>query len=1389
MTTTQVPRAVAFARLLLRIRAAAAAAVAVAIVTLAPGHGQAAPVAAGPAWDGEPFSRTAAELAALARDVAAPPNAAAVVLLEEGRFQYDDAGRLTYRYWRVTKVLTSEGASNWGHVSASWAPWHQDRPELRARVLGADGAFHELDPATIDRAPAPPESEHTYSDWRVLRAPLPAVAPGAVIEQSLVVRDTQPFFAAGTTSSFVFGASVPVQKTRVIVEASRGAPVQFAEHLLPGLSRAQTRTRAGTRWVFESGPLPPLADAESSLPADVPRYPHLRFATGRSWQAVASAYGALIDQQIATGAVAGAAADLGDARDHRAIAERLLERLHDRVRYTGLELGESSIVPWTPAETWSRRFGDCKDKATLLVALLRQAGVPAHVALLRAGTDQDLDEGLPGLGSFNHAIVVLPGDEPIWIDPTSELARVGELPWGDQGRLALIASPHAKRLVRTPVAASSANRVVEKRELTLAETGPARVVETTELYGIYEQNYRSDYRGAEPSKLRELLTNYVKNEYVADRLIDYGHSDPRDLAAPFSLRIEVGEAERGVTAAADAVAYLFRSDLLELLPDAITPEKSASDAPTRQHDFVLVPHVYEIRHRIVMPPGYRPRALPDDERIALGPAVLQTSFREEGGAVLATLRFDTVKSRLTPVELREMGERVVELRDAEAIKIMFDHTAAADLAAGRTRQAVAEYRRLAELHPGEALHRAQIALALLAVGMGEAARAEAARAIALEPAAAHGYEALGWILQHDRMGRRFGLGFDHAGAVGAYRRAIERAPKGVDARANLAILFEHDTRGRRYQGDLVAAIAEYHAIREELDDHTYDDNLLWALFHGDRFAELEKLAVSMPVAATRNGLLVAAVAAERGSNAAERAARKVGGTAEQRAAFANAGSWLLQRRRYALAADLLERGAAGAADGAEQRQRAVLVRGLRPQSLTPAVTEPGQVVMRLVQLVVLDEIESVVELFGGDAGDLHDEELAEVRAALALQGIDLEDVTRPFMVDWITAFLDMRVDGTAATGWRVTARPALPGLSAPAPPVADSLYLAQERDRVLIVANDRDPSSLGRRAFQLLAQGEAEAAITWLDWAGEHAARAPTGPATAFLALWEAPRPGAERTVARARLAAAALMGTSRFTAKPAIHVLEACARDATAIGDACSLAHVHALLAARRFAAALEGVTRLVDRRIVPQEQAEAMRADALIGLGDWRALDDLARAHLAEHPDDALATTLLARAALGQGKMARAHALYAAVAQGESNAHSAMGESAAQAASMQAWIALFLGATGDAELAAANKAVLVTGRKRHECLNTLAAVHAVRGELDDAYRTLVESMAVAAVREPRSQDWLVFGRIAAGYGLRDTALAAYRQARKGGAGADEIAGLTIGQLAARWQREVEMR
>ncbi len=84
------------------------------------------------------------------------------------------------------------------------------------------------------------------------------------------------------------------------------------------------------------------------------------------------------------------------------------------------------------------------------MSALKAAGLPAQIALLNIRGDDDVSPELSGIGVFNHAIVFVPGNQ-MWTAATAQFYEPGDLPWVDQGRLALVIGTDTHNLVRTPI--------------------------------------------------------------------------------------------------------------------------------------------------------------------------------------------------------------------------------------------------------------------------------------------------------------------------------------------------------------------------------------------------------------------------------------------------------------------------------------------------------------------------------------------------------------------------------------------------------------------------------------------------------------------------------------------------------------------------------------------------------------------------------------------------------------------------------------------------------------------------------------------------------------------------------------------------------------------------
>ena len=305
-------------------------------------------------WQAPHFSIDPKSLYEAASVVAAPDNADVAVLEDDESYSFDEAGRSVHVEYVVYKILNQKGVEAWDSVSVDWEPWHEARPIIQARVIARDLSVHMLDPKSITEAPAREGSYKTYSDGKMLRAPFPAIAPGVVVEEEFITRETDPFFAPGHVGEIIFGReAVPVAHSLAVLEAPASLPLKTETRLLPGLKPQRTEAHGRVTLTFEQGSLDAFEAIDSHLPSDLPHLPAVLFSTGASWQAMATEYGKIVDSRANT-------ADVESMVHHQLIADKssvaqkeaaILSYLDREVRYTGIEFGEAAIVPHTPAET------------------------------------------------------------------------------------------------------------------------------------------------------------------------------------------------------------------------------------------------------------------------------------------------------------------------------------------------------------------------------------------------------------------------------------------------------------------------------------------------------------------------------------------------------------------------------------------------------------------------------------------------------------------------------------------------------------------------------------------------------------------------------------------------------------------------------------------------------------------------------------------------------------------------------------------------------------------------------------------------------------------------------------------------------------------------------
>ena len=1312
-----------------------------------------------------PFSATPQALLAACAKLE-PGSHPATVLLEEGRFDYDSAGRQTFRYRMIFKVLTKTGGEDWAMIERTWAPWKEERPQIHARVIAKDGSVHELDQKTIADSGAREGGDDVLTDQRTVRAPLPAMEPESVVEEEIVTKDTSVPLDAGTVSYFHFGNSVPVERSIVSIRGPEKIPLRFKVRLMPDLA-VTDKTENGIREiVFNQGPMKPLEDPLPLLPADEPHSPHIVFSTAPDWHTVAQAYADVVERQLrdfdASRYLPKFAA--GDTREAKILA--IVNLLNKDIRYTGIEFSESSIVPHKPAEVLEHKYGDCKDKSTLAVALLRAAGIDAHLALLNSSTGEDVEPDLPGMGAFNHAIVYVPGPADIWLDPTDPYLRLGTISPPNQGRNALVAWPRTTALLRTPELTAQDNRVTEVRSFELSEFGRAKVTESSEAFGDIDRDYRGSFRDQDEKALRKTFKDYVEWTYGEAKIHAITAGDAADLTKPYPLKIELDDAQRGTTARTEAAVAVRIADLSVRLPEFFRtdpkakPEKDETkpEPKPRTSDFVIPePYTYEWHYVIHAPVGFRVRQLPEALEEKLGLATLAASFKSENAtSIQADFKFVMPKRRFSAAEGLALRDASVELGKRKMMLLYFDQIGETDLASGNVKGAIAEFAALRKLHPNEALHAMQTAHAMLAAGAGERARAEARRAVALEPKSAQTYVQLAEVLKNDLVGRPMEKGLDRDGAVAAYRKALELDPDDVATRINLAILLEYDQFGNRYGkgAKLDEAIAEYAKVQDKLAQYGLAKNYPVALLRAGRIKELKEHLAKQPENEDNQILNVCAEAMLAGVDAGVERAGDVSGVEARRQTLTRAAQTLMVLRRYDLAAGIMTAAAAGAANPASVTNLIeILHKARRVEEMTQTIRQPEDLIAAVSVRVVLAEEHDTSwwDLFSPwmTNGERPEEMKTLARAVGGLKTqVRASGLTLEGALDIGLPAARFSRDGSDDSGWVV--RMIAPGMETGSTQ-EQVWFVIREDGHYHVLAAVREFSGVARLAWRLADQGKTEEARVWLDRVRRelHAGSGDdplSGPV--FSRVWQQGQPaGADKV----RLAAALLLSREAKGIDGVITTLEQAAKSADpGTADAVAASLAEAYFTAKQYQKSLV-VSEALLKKLPQSASALRLALEAAYAAGGEKEAARIADPNLSHFDNDVDALRSAAAVAMRFGDTERSIAIEKRIVD-SGRAHD-------NDYNQLAWAALMAGHVTEQTIETANRGMLVGNNKSTALMHTLAAVDAELDRPAEARATLLQRMEASGEEEPDDDDWYVFGRIAECYGLTGEASAMYRR------------------------------
>jgi len=493
------------------------------------------------------------------------------------------------------KMLAEAGVKAFAVLSFTYTSANEVVDVDYVRVQKPDGTVVKTPDYNIQDLPADvTRTAPMYSDIHEKHVAVKGLGVGDSLEYLIRYRVVRPQVPGHFwfEDSFLKDAIVKEESLEVSVPSNKYVKVVSPE-FKPEIKDEGGRRKY--RWTHSN--LEVKEKDANEIPRRIPPNPSVQLTTFASWADVGTWYGGLQKDSLeATPAVQAKAAELTKGLDTddakiRAIYNFVSLRFH----YIGLDFGIGRYQPHPADDVLSNGYGDCKDKHTLLAALLKAAGYDAWPALIHV--NRKLDADVPSPAQFNHVITVVPrGDQRIWLDTTPEVAPYGLLLTllRDTETL-VIPSDKPPVLMKTPADAPVPQQQSFTVEGKLGSDGT--------FTGHVEQIYRGDvevllrsvFRQASQSQWKQVAQGFSSRLGFGGDVSNVQVSPPEEMDKPFRFSYDYVRKEYS-----DWEHRRFSPPLPSMGFEAAKDQKEPPPDP------LLLGAVGEIVYRssFVVPPGY-----------------------------------------------------------------------------------------------------------------------------------------------------------------------------------------------------------------------------------------------------------------------------------------------------------------------------------------------------------------------------------------------------------------------------------------------------------------------------------------------------------------------------------------------------------------------------------------------------------------------------------------------------------------------------------------------------------------------------------------------------------------------------------------------------------------
>ena len=595
-----------------------------------------------------------------------PPDTNAVVLLVDESDTVTGPGEYVEHYRRVVKLLRPDGR-NEGNLSVYLG--HQEKLiSLHAWAVDKTGREYEMKEKDFEEQN--PYTGMFYEDVRYRTLHAPASEPGSVIALEYEVRR----HAWDNQSHWVLQEDIPVLENKFGVQMPQSWKYEVA---WANTAAVEPVALGENRWQWTKRDLPAL-EHEPRMPAFAAlsaRMVMAFFVPGEnstnsgSWQGLGRWYSGLTSgRRTPSAEISERARQITAGKEDfdgklRAVASFM----QTEIRYVGIEIGIGGFQPHPASDVFHYRYGDCKDKATLLSSMLQEAGIRSEYVLI--DTHRGIvQSGMPAMW-FDHAILAIElpngthatnyhsvvtaksGKQYLIFDPTDTYTPVGYLRSALQDTYALLVTDSGGEMIHTALLPPETNLLTRTGRFTLAPDGVLTGEVDEALSGEHAFDSRISFLHANEKQRTEHFEHTLGRSLKGFTLEHANIQQLDNIQKDVLLNLKFSAPDYGQV----------RGPLMLVRP-RVMGEKSFDLDHRKPRKYPVVfdgtskeTDVYEIE----LPQGYTVDDIPEPTKIDVGFASYQSKIEVTGSKLLYSREYTRRDVQIGP-------ERMADLRKFES---------------------------------------------------------------------------------------------------------------------------------------------------------------------------------------------------------------------------------------------------------------------------------------------------------------------------------------------------------------------------------------------------------------------------------------------------------------------------------------------------------------------------------------------------------------------------------------------------------------------------------------------------------------------------------------------------------------------------------------------------